>query len=164
MKWNPSSFILGISFSIFLSSLGYAQGGQVGTNLNAFKVWLDVASSSVLPILPIQGALHIKNSSASPVTVRLSPGTQISFKLGNGEWRPYHPDGVPIATPAPPREFRFLAGQQVDFPIYVDSTLNGPGADLTANPGVMQIRASWGPFQTAPATITVLRPSGEDLA
>jgi hypothetical protein len=164
MKSRTTPFLLRASSCIFLLTFPLVARGQVAANLNAFKVWLEVANNSILPALPIQAVLHIKNSSSSPTTVNVSPEVHISFKMNDGPWKPYQADGVPVPSPSPPMSVRFSPGQQLDYAVYVDSTSAEFGGNLTANPGIVQVRASWGPFQTEPSTITVLQPNGEDLA
>ena len=137
---------------------------QSDTNQAALRVWLDVSNSSILPMLSFQAVLHIKNTSTQAVTANVSPSLYLSVRVGNGKWIPYYPDGVPIPTPAPPRMIRFSPGQELDFPVYIDSTSSEHSGDLLEHPGVVQVRVNWGPFQAEPATITVLQPTGEDLA
>jgi hypothetical protein len=162
-----------IKYGLFkLSTLGLvlplvfapSLGAQRDTNRPGFRVWLDVSNTCILPMLSVQAALHVKNTSTDPVTVNVSPSLYVSVRVGDGEWKPYHPDGVPIATPAPPQKIRFSPGQELDFPKYIDSTSLEGSVDLLENPGIVQVRVNWGPFQAEPATITVLQPTGEDLA
>ncbi|HWY21208.1 MAG TPA: hypothetical protein VNX26_08310 [Candidatus Acidoferrum sp.] len=123
---------------------------------------LEVSSTRILPLEPVQAVLRIQNNSRQPITINASWEIAREIRTDAGKWETYYPDAVPIAGPSAPHPMRFLPGQARSFETYFDSDSVGNRKHAFSEPGSVYIRVSIGTVVSEAVRIEVLRPTGAD--
>jgi hypothetical protein len=123
---------------------------------------LEVSSTRVLPLEPVQAVLRIENNSNQPITVTASWEIGREIRMDGGKWETYYPDAVPIVAPSMPYPMRFVPGQVRRFETYFDFDGVGGRKHAFGAPGSVSVRVSIGTIVSEAVNIEVQRPTGTD--
>ncbi len=157
--------------SMILLSLALAKLAFVGSvwaqatveRTSPLTVAVEVSSQTLYPHEPLQLVIHVKNDTANVITAKESWECFVRYKrAGNGQWKLFHPDRMPMASPVAPSPLTFAPGEEITLTCFLDTDLGGH--NVFAEPGQVEIEVSVGRLKSEPVTVTVVQPTGEDKA
>jgi len=148
--------------AIAMSTLVAGPQDAKGQVPSALVAKLEVSSTRISPLEPVQVVLLVQNNSNQPVAVNASWEMAREIRKDAGKWEIYYPAAVPIAGPSIPHIMRFLPGQVRRFETYFDFDSAGNRKHAFSEPGSVYIRVSLGTIVSEAVNIEVQRPTGLD--